>query len=132
MHGVGSGLARLVVASADDLASPSRGALNVPMPSSTHRATSVAARGPATSPNWLLTRQNLRADTLRRMAVLPGRTGDDQIAGEQAALRRVATLVARAVPPAGVFAAVTEEAGRLLCADYATMNRYDPDGARTV
>jgi hypothetical protein len=34
--------------------------------------------------------------------------------------------------PRDVFAAVTEEAGRLLGADYATMARYDPDGARTV
>jgi len=66
------------------------------------------------------------------MAGLPGATGDDRIAGEQAALRRVATLVARGAPPAEVFASVTEEAGRLLRADYATMARYDPDGARTV
>jgi GAF domain-containing protein len=66
------------------------------------------------------------------MAALPGRAGDDRITGEQAALRRVATLVARAAPPAEVFAAVTGEAGRLLGADYATMARYDPDGARTV
>jgi signal transduction histidine kinase len=53
-------------------------------------------------------------------------------AEEQAALRRVATLVARAAPPEEVLAAVTEEAGRLLHAHRATMNRYDPDGARTV
>jgi signal transduction histidine kinase len=66
------------------------------------------------------------------MATLPGRAGDDQIAGEQAALRRVATLVARAAAPEDVFAAVTEEAGLLLGAHYATMARYDPDGARTI
>ena len=53
-------------------------------------------------------------------------------ADEQAALRRVATLVARAAPPEEVLAAVTEEAGRLLHADYATMNRYGPDGTITV
>jgi signal transduction histidine kinase len=53
-------------------------------------------------------------------------------AEEQAALRRVATLVARAAPPAEVLTAVTEEAGRLLRTDYATMNRYDPDGATRV
>jgi signal transduction histidine kinase len=53
-------------------------------------------------------------------------------AEEQAALRRVATLVARAAPPAEVLNAVTEEAGRLLRADYATMNRYSPDGTVTV
>ncbi len=50
----------------------------------------------------------------------------------EAALRRVATLVAQAAPPAEVLTAVTGEAGRLLHADYATMNRYDPDGTITV
>ena len=39
-------------------------------------------------------------------------------AEEQAALRRVATLVARAAPPEEVFTAVAEEAGRLLNVDY--------------
>ncbi len=66
------------------------------------------------------------------MAVLRGRGGDDRITGERAALRRVATLVARAVPPEEVFAAVAEETGRLVGADYAHMARYDPDGVRTV
>jgi signal transduction histidine kinase len=66
------------------------------------------------------------------MIGLPEPAGDDWFTGEQAALRRVATLVARGAPPAEVFAAVTEEAGRVLGANYATMNRYDPDGARTV
>ena len=63
---------------------------------------------------------------------MPGRAGDDRITGEQAALRRVATLVARAAAPEEVFAAVTEEAGRLLGAHHATMSRYDPDGTATV
>jgi signal transduction histidine kinase len=53
-------------------------------------------------------------------------------ADEQAALRRVATLVARAAAPEEVFAAVTAEAGRLLHAHHATMARYDPDGTRTL
>jgi signal transduction histidine kinase len=53
-------------------------------------------------------------------------------AEEQAALRRVATLVARAAPPEQVFAAVTAEAGRVLGTDIARMCRYDPDGAQTV
>src|SRR5580693_1149703 len=53
-------------------------------------------------------------------------------AEEQAALRRVATLVARAAPPEEVFAAVTAEAGRLLDADSTSMSRYDPDGAHTL
>jgi signal transduction histidine kinase len=45
-----------------------------------------------------------------------------ELAGEQAALRRVATLVARGESPDVVFAAVAEEAGRML----------DVDGARVV
>ncbi len=53
-------------------------------------------------------------------------------AEEQAALRRVATLVARAAPPEEVFAAVTAEAGRLLTADVAILSRYDPDGTEIV
>jgi signal transduction histidine kinase len=56
----------------------------------------------------------------------------DRIAGEQAALRRVATLVARAPPPEEVFAAVAAEAGRLLGADLTIMSRYDTDSAVTV
>jgi signal transduction histidine kinase len=50
-------------------------------------------------------------------------------AEEQAALRRVATLVARAATPEEVSAAVAEEAGRLLGAHHAWMTRYEPDGA---
>ena len=53
-------------------------------------------------------------------------------ADEQAALRGVATLVARSAPPQEVLTAVTEEAGRLLHAHHAWMGRYDADGARTV
>ena len=55
-----------------------------------------------------------------------------EVADEQAALRRVATLVARAVPPAEVFAAVAEEVGRLLSADLTFLARYDPGDAFTV
>jgi GAF domain-containing protein len=62
----------------------------------------------------------------------PPNLDDDRITGEQAALRRVATLVARAAPPEEVFAAVTEEAGRLLLADQATMSRYVADGTIVV
>ncbi|MEA2588853.1 MAG: hypothetical protein QOH66_1780, partial [Actinomycetota bacterium] len=50
------------------------------------------------------------------------------LAEEQAALRRVATLVARGVPSEEVFGAVTEEVGRLLSVEYAGLNRYEPDG----
>jgi signal transduction histidine kinase len=54
------------------------------------------------------------------------------VADEQAALRRVAVLVARAAPPDEVFAAVGAEVGRVLDADFTTMSRYDPDGCATV
>jgi signal transduction histidine kinase len=53
-------------------------------------------------------------------------------AEEQAALRRVATLVAGAAPAEEVFAAVTAEIGRLLQVDFAVLSRYDADGAVTV
>jgi signal transduction histidine kinase len=56
----------------------------------------------------------------------------DRIVEEQAALRRVATLVARAAAPEQVFAAVTEEVGRLLSVDYTLLSRYDPDRAATA
>ena len=52
-----------------------------------------------------------------------------EFAEEQAALRRVATLVARAATPDEVFASVAEEAGRLLGAHHSWMTRYEPDGA---
>jgi signal transduction histidine kinase len=54
------------------------------------------------------------------------------LAEEQAALRRVATLVARGVAPEELFAAVTEEAGRLMSVEYASLGRYEPDGAIIV
>jgi signal transduction histidine kinase len=54
------------------------------------------------------------------------------LAEEQAALRRVATLVARGVAPEEVFAAVTEEVGRLLSVEYATLCRYESDGTMTI
>ena len=56
----------------------------------------------------------------------------DRIAEEQAALRRVAVLVANGVQPEEVFTAVTAEAGRLLGADQAAVGRYDPDNAVTI
>jgi GAF domain-containing protein len=50
---------------------------------------------------------------------------------EQAALRRVATLVARGALPEEVFASVTEEVGRLLPVTSAGIGRYEPDGTVT-
>jgi signal transduction histidine kinase len=53
------------------------------------------------------------------------------LADEQAALRRVATLVARGAPPEEVFAAAVEEVGRLLPVDLVSMARYEPDRTMT-
>jgi signal transduction histidine kinase len=53
-------------------------------------------------------------------------------ADEQAALRRVATLVAADAPPEEVFASVVEEIGRVVTADFATLKRYDADGTATI
>jgi len=55
-----------------------------------------------------------------------------QLAEEQAALRRVATLVARGASPQDLFEAVAEEAGRLFPIGSATMGRYEPDGSVTT
>jgi signal transduction histidine kinase len=52
-----------------------------------------------------------------------------ELAERQAALRRVATLVARGVEPAGVFHAVAEEIVRCLHVDVGAVWRYDSDGS---
>lgn len=52
-----------------------------------------------------------------------------QLADEQAALRRVATLVARGAPPAHIFSAVSEEVARLFGSQQAAVGRYEPDGS---
>jgi signal transduction histidine kinase len=52
-----------------------------------------------------------------------------RLADEQAALRRVATLVARGGPPDQLFSAVTREVGLLSGADLARMERYEVDGS---
>jgi signal transduction histidine kinase len=54
-----------------------------------------------------------------------------RLADEQAALRRVATLVAQGVAPQEVFAAVAQEVGLLLGADATHMARYEVDGTAT-
>jgi signal transduction histidine kinase len=54
------------------------------------------------------------------------------LADEQAALRRVATLVARGAAPEAVFASVTEEVARLLEVDVAALLRYESDGSASI
>ena len=55
------------------------------------------------------------------------RRAPSHLADEQAALRRVATLVASGATPEEVFQTVAEEAGRLLEARTAATVRFDPD-----
>jgi signal transduction histidine kinase len=54
------------------------------------------------------------------------------LADEQAALRRVATLVAEGARPEDVFAAVSDEVARTLGVPIAVLLRYDADGLATV
>jgi GAF domain-containing protein len=55
-----------------------------------------------------------------------------RLAEEQAALRRVATLVARDAPSTEVFDAVAAEVGKLLDTDITVVGRYDGDGFATA
>jgi PAS domain S-box-containing protein len=55
-----------------------------------------------------------------------------RLADQQAALRRVATLVAHGATPAEVFAAVAREVARVLNLPLVEMCRYEPDGTATV
>jgi PAS domain S-box-containing protein len=55
-----------------------------------------------------------------------------QLAEQQAALRRVATLVARGVRPAEIFSAVSDEVGHLFGSETAAVVKFDPDGPAIV
>src|SRR4029077_950387 len=55
-----------------------------------------------------------------------------RLAEEQAALRRVATLVAAGSAPAEVFEAVSAEVAALIAADGAALTRYEADGTVTA
>jgi PAS domain S-box-containing protein len=55
-------------------------------------------------------------------------TESRRFAEQQAALRRVATLVARETAPDAVFAAVAREVGEVLGVDATHLGRYDADG----
>jgi GAF domain-containing protein len=87
--------------------------------------------------------QSQPADTEARLGVFTelvataianteSRAGLARLAEEQAALRRVATLVARGVPPEEVFAAVVEEVAQVLPVEFAAMARYESDGTITT
>jgi PAS domain S-box-containing protein len=60
------------------------------------------------------------------------RAGLARLAEEQAALRRVATLVAEGVRPEKVFSALSEELSRLVDAEAAVISRLEADGRLRV
>ena len=76
----------------------------------------------------------LAAETAERTragaALAASEASQRALADEQAALRRVATLVASGLPPSRVFGQVTEEVAMLLAMPGANVMRYD--GARTA
>ncbi len=55
-----------------------------------------------------------------------------QLADQQAALRRVATIVARGARSTAIFAAVAEEVGELFGADASAIIRFEPDDQATL
>ncbi|WP_329353621.1 PAS domain S-box protein [Streptomyces sp. NBC_01261] len=59
-------------------------------------------------------------------------TESRRAAREQTALRRVATLVARGVPPHEIFSEVADQVGKVLSSGSAAVLRYGADGAATV
>jgi len=61
-----------------------------------------------------------------------GRGETGRLAGEQAALRRVAMLAAKAAAPEEIYAAVAAELAQLSGADIAVVLRYETDGTAAV
>jgi signal transduction histidine kinase len=91
----------------------------------------LAVRMPETSPGEL-GRLEHRFNTMVESLEM-SRAKLHEVAEEQSALRRVATLVARGVSPAEVFDAVAEEVGHVLHGDHTQIIRFEPDDtARTV
>ena len=76
---------------------------------------------------WTVTPLPAREDTPRLVISGQDVTERKQREDEQAALRRVAVAVAGESRPENIFQTVTEEVGRLLGADGASMLRYAPD-----
>jgi signal transduction histidine kinase len=72
------------------------------------------------------------ANAQNRAALETSRDELARLLAEQAALRRVATLVARGIDPTEVFSAVAEEIRRLFDADTAGIVRFQPDGTAVV
>jgi PAS domain S-box-containing protein len=78
-----------------------------------------------------VTKRRREQDRLREAQRMleASRDGLGLLAEQQASLRRVATLVARGVPPPEVFSAVAAELARVLYGYTSALIRYQPDGA---
>ena len=74
-------------------------------------------------------RQEIAARERTEVSLRASEAGYRRVADEQAALRRVATLVARGARPSEVFAAATDEVGRILRTDVTWLRRYLPGPA---
>jgi signal transduction histidine kinase len=66
------------------------------------------------------------------IANVQARADLERLAEEQAALRRVATSVARECPAEEILAKVAEEVGQILAADAVVIHRFEPDGHATA
>jgi signal transduction histidine kinase len=84
--------------------------------------------------SWLSRHESGGHAAVRREGASPsGRDAESrQLVEEQAALRRVATLVARDAPTEDLFGAVADEVARLLDVPYTLIHRFDPDATSTV
>src|SRR5881398_34590 len=70
--------------------------------------------------------------TRRRAACSPARPRARGLAGEQAALRRVATLVAEGASSDELFAAVAREVAGVIDVPLVALQRYEPDRTFTM
>ena len=66
------------------------------------------------------------------LANAESRAALSQLADEQAALRRVATLVAREASPVELLASIAEEVARVLDVEAVGILRFEPDGTATL
>ncbi|WP_345462062.1 sensor histidine kinase [Actinoallomurus oryzae] len=88
----------------------------------------------------LLVPTGLPRSTLRRLrervvpsieVLLQAARERQRVTNEQAALRRLATLVAHGAPPEEIFGAVARELGHILEVRHTAVVRYEPDATRT-
>jgi PAS domain S-box-containing protein len=114
-EGIRSGLASPIVVDGELWGTITVASLKGPLPASTAQRLADFTELVATAISNTQAREELR-----------------RIADEQAALRRVATLVAEAAEPAEVFGAVSAEVGGLFGSEVAVVAKFDPDGPALI